>query len=196
MMHFRALRVINEDFVAASQGFGTHPHDNMEIITYVISGQLAHKDSMGNGRTLNAGEVQTMSAGTGITHSEFNPADAPVHLYQMWILPDTKGIKPAYSEWYPKNLKAGWNLIASGNGREGSTRIQRDTNLYLAKPAAGEVLELPLRADRYGWLQVATGEVKMGEQTLKAGDAASFSQETGISITASQDSQLLFYDLD
>jgi len=197
-MNFRALRVINEDWVKPAEGFGTHPHHDMEIITYILSGALAHKDSMGNTHTIKAGEVQTMSAGTGITHSEFNGSDSEtVHLLQMWIIPAEKGVKPKYQEWYPpKNVSDDWILVASGEAKQGVAKIERDVNLFLAKPKAGSKLELPLNKQRYGWLQVAEGEVKLGDEILKAGDAASFEKEDAISITANTNAQVLFYDLD
>ena len=198
-MHFRALRVINEDWVAPSEGFGTHPHDNMEIITYVISGALSHKDSMGNVKSLLAGQVQTMSAGTGVTHSEFNASpNEEVHLYQMWIIPSKDGIKPRYNEWHPpEDIENGkLYLIASPDGKDGSSVVERDTSLYLAHLKAGTSVKLPLQSNRYGWLQIAVGEVELGSKTLKAGDAASFSKEDAPTIKALQDSQILFYDLD
>jgi redox-sensitive bicupin YhaK (pirin superfamily) len=199
MMNFRALRVINEDWISPSQGFATHSHADMEIITYVISGTLSHKDSMGNVKTLKAGQVQTMSAGSGITHSEFNASpDEECHLYQMWILPAKKGITPRYHEWHPPaQLESGkLHLIASPNGADGSAVIERDVKLYLSELTEGAELTLPLNPERYGWLQVATGEVVFGDEILKAGDAVSFSKEQPPKITAKAKAQILFYDLD
>ena len=199
MVRFRGLRVINEDWVAPSEGFGTHPHDNMEIITYVISGALSHKDSMGNVKSLLKGQVQTMSAGTGITHSEFNGSpDEEVHLYQMWLFPKEKNITPRYHEWHPpKEIEDGkLYLIASPNGKDGSAEINRDVNLYLSHIKSGTGVTLPLKKDRYGWLQIAVGEVELAGKTLYAGDAISFSLEDAPTIKALKDAQILFYDLD
>lgn len=199
MVNFRALRVINEDWVAPDRGFDTHSHNNMEIITYVISGALSHKDSMGNVKSLKAGQVQTMSAGTGITHSEFNGSkDEEVHLYQMWLIPAKKDIKPRYAEWHPpKELENGkLYLLASPDGREKSTVIESDSSLYLSRLDAGTYLRLPLDPERYGWLQVATGEVEYNGHRLNAGDAVSFSKEQAPDIKALKESKILFYDLD
>jgi redox-sensitive bicupin YhaK (pirin superfamily) len=199
MVRFRALRVINEDWVRPSEGFGTHPHDNMEIITYVISGALSHKDSMGNVKSLLAGQVQTMSAGTGLTHSEFNgSATEEVHLYQMWIIPKTRDIEPRYHEWHPpENIEYGkFYLIASPDGKDGSAEINRDVSLYLSHLKAGSSAELPLKQNRYGWLQIATGEIDFNGTILKEGDAVSFELENAPTIMAQKDAQILFYDLD
>src|SRR6185369_14116089 len=160
-MGFRSLRVINDDTVAGGGGFGTHPHRDMEIITYVLSGQLEHKDSMGNGRTIKPGEVQYMAAGTGVQHSEFNPSnDEAVHLLQIWIQPDRKGAKPNYAEKSMSKLPAGqFNLITSKTGRDGSIAINQDADLWLAKLTAGNRVSHTLASGRHAWLHVAEGEV-------------------------------------
>jgi quercetin 2,3-dioxygenase len=196
-MGFRSLRVINEDRVAPGEGFDTHPHQDMEILTYIISGQLAHRDSMGNGRTIKAGEVQGMSAGTGITHSEFNASDKEeVHLLQIWIMPHTKGVKPSYGEWLPDGSEhKGWALAASGTGEAGSIRIHQDARMYVARLKAGETLKLPLKAGRFGWLQVAVGDAKTDAHHLAGGDGTSFAAGEVSEVTALADSTLLLFDL-
>jgi len=196
-MHFRALRVINDDRIAAAQGFGTHPHNNMEILTYMLDGELAHRDSMGNGRTIRTGEVQGMSAGTGITHSEFNASqDKPAHLLQIWIMPDTKGITPAYGEWLPDGSeKKGWALAASPDGAGDSIIIQQDARMYVATPAAGQSLEIPIGAGRYGWLQIGTGSAELDGQKLEAGDGVSFSGGEAKNLKILSESKILLFDL-
>jgi hypothetical protein len=196
-MGFRSIRVINEDVVAPNTGFSTHAHNDMEIITYVISGALAHKDSMGNGSTIFPGHVQTMSAGTGITHSEFNASETePVHLLQMWIMPNAKGVTPAYAEWNPPaELPGGWTAVASGMGDAGAAYIHQDARLLLAKPQAGEALPLPIAEGRYGWLQVARGSVRVGELVLAAGDGLAFAAEEYASVVAEEASTLLLFDV-
>ncbi len=197
-VHFRALRVINEDTVAPGQGFGTHPHNDMEILTYVLSGELAHRDSMGNGRVIRAGEVQGMSAGTGITHSEFNATqDTPVHLLQIWIMPHTKDVTPSYGEWIPDGReKQGWALVASETGEEGSIRIHQDAKMYVAVMDEGALLPLPFSPSRHGWLQVASGEVTLGTSRLRQGDGVAFSNAGDVlNVHASVASTLIFFDL-
>ncbi len=196
-MGFRSLRVINEDTVAPGEGFDTHPHKDMEILTYIISGELAHRDSMGNGRTIKAGEVQGMSAGTGITHSEFNASDkTPVHLLQTWILPHTKHITPAYGEWYPGGKeKQGWALAASEDGAGGSIRIHQDARLYVSVSDTAHTLALPIAPERFGWLQVATGSADLAGERLAAGDGAAFSGNAVKEILTSKNTSLLFFDM-
>ncbi len=196
-MGFRNLRVINEDFVEPGQGFGTHPHNDMEILTYIISGQLAHKDSMGNGRVIKTGEVQGMSAGTGITHSEFNASDKErVHLLQIWITPHTKGVVPAYGEWLPNGSeKKGWALAASGDGRNGSIRIHQDAMLYIAECAEEKTLPVMVPEGRFGWVQVAKGSAEINGYPLLAGDGVAFSGADVHEIKAGKDSSLLCFDL-
>src|SRR5712691_2174186 len=150
-MGFRSLRVINDDLVMPGMGFGTHPHHDMEIITYILSGSLEHKDSMGNGRVIRAGELQYMAAGTGVLHSEFNPSPTePVHLLQIWIVPDKKGLQPRYAEKTGSQLPGGrLNLVASKTGRDGSIAINQDADLYLAKLSAGDEVSHSLRPNRH-----------------------------------------------
>jgi quercetin 2,3-dioxygenase len=196
-MGFRSLRVINEDRVEPGQGFGTHPHRDMEILTYVLEGQLAHRDSMGNGRVIQAGEVQGMSAGTGITHSEFNASkDQWVHLLQIWIMPHTKNVTPSYGEWLPDGSeKKGWALAASENGERGSIRIHQDAKMYVTVAEAGSILNLPIAPGRFGWLQVAKGSAEMGAQMLRAGDGVAFAAGDADRVTMREAGELLLFDL-
>src|SRR5258708_5416718 len=167
-MGFRTLRVINDDTVAPGGGFGTHPHRDMEIITYILSGELEHKDSMGNGRVIRPGEVQYMAAGTGVQHSEFNPSGkTPVHLLQIWIQPDHLGVKPRYEEKSLVKAKTGvLHLVASKSGRDNSIAINQDADLFLTKLEAGETVEHPLRPSRNAWVHVAEGAVELNGQKL------------------------------
>jgi len=196
-MGFRALRVINDDVVMPAMGFGTHPHRDMEIITYVLSGAMEHKDSMGNGRIIRPGEVQYMAAGTGIHHSEFNPSkDEAVHLLQIWIVPERRGLKPRYGEKsLAKAPKGKFNLVVSKTGREESLTINQDADLYVANLEAGNEAAHALKADRHAWVHVAEGEVKLNGDTLKAGDAAAFSDESRVQLVATKPSQVLLFDL-
>jgi len=196
-MGFRSLRVINDDLVMPGQGFGTHPHRDMEIITYVLNGALEHKDSMGNGRVIHASEVQYMAAGTGVQHSEFNPAkDAAVHLLQIWILPDQKGVTPQYNEKSFTNAPGGkLNLVTSKTGRAGSIAIHQDADLWLAKFDVGQTIGHRLGSGRHAWIHVATGEVAVNGAPLTAGDAVGVSDETHLEIVAAKPSQVLLFDL-
>lgn len=196
-VHFRALRVINEDIIQPAEGFGTHPHRDMEIITYILEGELAHKDSMGNGASIKPGEVQAMSAGTGVTHSEFNALkDAPTHLLQIWIMPHTKNVAPHYDEWKPDGSEQeGWVCVASDGGKEGGVAIHQDARLYLTHAKAGESRDLIIPQGRYGYLHVAKGEVQCAGHTLKAGDAMMFEAGDTSSLVVSTDSELLLFDL-
>jgi hypothetical protein len=196
-MGFRTLRVINDDIVAPGQGFGAHPHRDMEIITYILSGALEHKDSMGNGRIIRPGEVQYMAAGTGVTHSEFNPSKSePAHLLQIWILPDKKGAKPNYAEKSFAKVESGkWHLAASKSGRDGSIAINQDADLFVGKLVAGDKISHDFKPNRHGWLHVAEGEIELDNLKLKSGDAVAFSGEKRISLTAKSPSQILFFDL-
>ena len=196
-MGFRALRVINDDLVMPKMGFGTHPHRDMEIITYVLSGALEHKDSMGNGRVIRPGEVQYMAAGTGIQHSEFNPSsDEAVHLLQIWILPERKGLAPRYAEKSLAQAPTGrFHLVVSKAGREESLPINQDADLYVAKLEPGNQVTHELKVDRHAWLHVAEGEVKLNGDTLKGGDAAALSGESLVKLTATKASQVLLFDL-
>src|SRR5213593_3596939 len=194
-MGFRSLRVINDDLVMPGQGFGTHPHRDMEIITYILSGELAHKDSMGNGRVIRTGEVQYMAAGTGVQHSEFNPSEKnPVHLLQIWIMPDHKGLKPHYAEKSLAKAKTGvLHLVASKTGRDNSIAINQDAELSLAKLEVGDTVEHTLRPQRHAWVHVAEGAVELNGQKLNAGDAASVSEDGELKLTATAKSQVLLF---
>jgi len=196
-MGFRSLRVINDDIIAGGGGFGEHPHRDMEIITYILSGALEHKDSMGNGRVIRPGEVQYMAAGTGVQHSEFNHSPTePAHLLQIWILPDHKGAKPAYAEKsFAKAAPGKLHLAASKSGRDGSIPINQNVDVFVGKLAAGDKISHALKAGRHAWLHIAEGEVELNGQSLKSGDAASFSDEKAISIKAISPARILFFDL-
>lgn len=196
-VHFHNLRVINEDIIAPAAGFGTHPHRDMEIITYVLSGALAHRDSMGNGATILPGEVQAMSAGSGITHSEFNAlSEHPTHLLQIWIMPHTKNVTPHYDEWKPNDLeKKGWVCVASDGGREGGVAIHQDARLYLTHAQAGESRKITLPEGRHGYLHIAKGAVQYGGYALKAGDAVMFEAADASSLLVNEASELLLFDL-
>jgi redox-sensitive bicupin YhaK (pirin superfamily) len=196
-MGYRSLRVINDDLVLPEQGFGTHPHRDMEIITYILSGALQHKDSMGNGRVIRTGDVQYMAAGTGVLHSEFNPSkDEAVHLLQIWIMPDEKGVKPRYGERSLKDAPPGTlHLVTSKTGRDGSIEIHQDADLWLAKLEAGNRVEHKLARGRHAWVHVAEGEVSVNGKTLSGGDAAAISDESALEIKAAKPSQVLLFDL-
>ena len=196
-MGFRSLRVINDDTIAGGGGFGTHPHRDMEIITYVLNGALEHKDSMGNGRIIRPGEVQYMAAGTGIAHSEFNPSPTePVHLLQIWIQPDRQGAKPRYAEKSLARAKTGlWHLVTSKSGRDGSIAINQDADLFLTKLNAGDSVEHKLSAGRHAWVHVAEGKVKLNGRALNAGDAAAVSEEERLKLMADKPAQVLLFDL-
>jgi hypothetical protein len=196
-MGFRSLRVINDDLVLPHAGFGMHPHRDMEIITYILSGQLAHKDSMGNGRTIEPGEFQYMSAGTGVLHSEQNPSGSEaVHLLQVWIQPDEKGVTPHYAEKSMKDATTGkLHLVTSKTGREDSIAIHQDSDLYLARLDAGQSVTHPLGSGRHAWLHVAEGEVTLNGQKLSGGDAAAVSDESALNLRGEKDAQVLLFDL-
>jgi redox-sensitive bicupin YhaK (pirin superfamily) len=197
-MGFRALRVINEDRVDPGAGFGTHSHRDMEIVSYVLEGALAHKDSMGTGSTLRPGDVQRMSAGTGVAHSEFNASKTePVHFLQIWILPERAGIAPSYEEKrFPTAERQGrLRLVASRDGREGSLSLNQDAAIYAGLLAPGDRAELSLQRGRHAWVQVAQGEVKLGPETLRAGDGAAVSAESALTLEGVQPAELLVFDL-
>ena len=196
-MSFRSLRVINDDTVAPGGGFGMHPHRDMEIITYILSGALEHKDSMGNGRVIRTGEVQYMAAGTGVQHSEFNPSEKEaVHLLQIWIQPDKKNAKPRYEEKSLVNAKTGvLHLVASKAGRDKSIAINQDADLFLAKLNPGESVAHSLRSQRNAWIHIAEGEVKLNGHVLNAGDAAAVSEAGELKLTANERAQVLVFDL-
>jgi redox-sensitive bicupin YhaK (pirin superfamily) len=196
-MGFRALRVINDDTIAGGGGFGTHPHRDMEIITYVLSGALEHKDSMGNGRIIRPGEVQYMAAGTGVAHSEFNPSPVePVHLLQIWILPDHKGAKTTYAEKsFAQAAPGKLYLVASKPGRDGSIPINQDVDVFVGKLGAGDKISHALKPGRHAWLQMAEGEMELNGLPLKAGDGAALSGETFVQLAGKSSAQFLLFDL-
>ena len=198
-MGFRSLRVINEDYVAANQGFGTHGHANMEIITYVIEGALAHKDSTGGEEVLRPHEVQRMTAGTGIRHSEFNPsATEKVHLYQIWILPEKDGLEPDYEQTYfaPETKKGTLKLVASRGGDGGSVKINQDVELYSSILANGETVSHALAANRHAWIQVVKGSLDVNGEILQRSDGAAISDETLLQIKSlADDTEFLLFDL-
>jgi redox-sensitive bicupin YhaK (pirin superfamily) len=198
-MGFRSLRVINEDVVQPGEGFPTHPHRDMEIITYVLDGALEHRDSLGNGSVIRPGDGQRMSAGTGIRHSEANASPTePVHLLQIWILPAQHGIQPGYEQKsFPDEEKRGkLRLIASPDAANGAVTIHQDARLYVALLAKGQAVEHKLAPGRYAWLQVARGEVELNGKRLQQGDGAAVQQEQALRIEAKQDgSEILLFDL-
>ena len=195
--HFRSLRVINEDRVAPKMGFGMHPHRDMEIISYVVDGELRHRDSMGNTAVMRAGDVQRISAGAGITHSEVNDSAAkPVHFLQIWIMPDRKNAEPAYAEKSFAKIASGkLNLITSKTGRDGSIPINQDVDLYVAKLKAGEGLQHAFTTGHSGWLQLIEGELDVEGHHLTPGDAAAIADATSLKLSASRDAHFLFFDL-
>jgi quercetin 2,3-dioxygenase len=197
-MRFRSLRVMNEDFVAPGKGFGTHPHHDMEIVTYVLEGALEHQDSMGNGEVLRPGEFQRMSAGTGITHSEFNPSsEEPVHLYQIWLFPERKRIEPSYEQkWFPPEERHNrLRLVASRNAADGSLLIHQDARIYLSNIDAGHSVEHPLAPGRHAWLQVLRGRVSLNGTALGRSDGAAVSDEARLTIQADDDAEIMLFDL-
>lgn len=195
---FRSLRVINEDRVAAGKGFGEHPHRDMEILSYVLSGQLEHKDSLGNGSVIHAGELQAMSAGTGVTHSEYNPSTTEsTHFYQIWLLPNQQGHEPRYQQ---KRFGTAEQLnrlllVASPTGESASLSINQDAWLYLSTLDADRSIAHPLQPGRHAWLQVFEGELEVAGQTLRAGDGVAVSDESEITITALSPASLMLFDL-
>jgi redox-sensitive bicupin YhaK (pirin superfamily) len=198
-MGFRALRVINEDFVEPSRGFGMHPHADMEILTVVLEGALEHRDSLGNGSVIRPGDIQRMTAGTGIRHSEFNPSDEErVHLLQIWILPETRGLTPSYAEaTFPAEERRGrLRLLASREGREGSVSMNRDVDLLGAVLEPGEAVTHDLRPGRFAWIQVARGAIDVNGTKLEAGDGAAVEAEERLEIRAESPSEVLLFDLD
>lgn len=197
-MGFRSLRVINEDRVAPGQGFGRHPHRDMEILTYVLSGELEHRDSMGHHGVTRPGEVQYMAAGTGVEHSEFNPSKSePVHLMQIWIKPDRRNAPPTYEQRrFPALGKVGaLTLLASPDGRDGSIRINQDALLFAAALRASQVVQHEMAAGRGAWVQVLRGAVRVDGQILDTGDGASSTDVPTLSLAAERDAELLLFDL-
>jgi redox-sensitive bicupin YhaK (pirin superfamily) len=197
-MHFRSLRVLNEDWVQPGQGFPMHPHRDMEIITYILEGKLEHKDSLGIGSIILPGDGQRMTAGKGIVHSEFNPSRTdPVHLLQIWVLPAQKGLQPGYEQKsFPEAEKRGrLRVIASPDGREGSVTINQDASLYVSLLAPGQEISHQLPSGRHAWLQVARGSVELNGNPLGQGDGAAVSEEKQLSIRGTTDAEVLLFDL-
>ena len=195
-MGFRSLRVINEDWIEAGQGFGTHPHRDMEIFSYLVSGELAHKDSMGNIRTIKAGEVQAMSAGSGVTHSEFNPSKTQnTHLLQIWIMPDKTGGKPSYAEWRQAGVSTGLSLVAAPSASENVLPIKQDAMFYLGKLEANQTLDYSIALGRGVWLQLVSGSLEIEDQHLEAGDAIEVEEQATLQIEAKTESSFLLFDL-
>jgi redox-sensitive bicupin YhaK (pirin superfamily) len=197
-MGFRALRVINEDRVQAGRGFPTHPHADMEILTFVLAGALTHADSMGTGSTIRPGDVQRMSAGTGVTHSEFNHSKTePVHFLQIWIMPDTRGLEPAYAQQTFDRDAAGreFVLLASGGNRPGSLSIHQDVNLSVGILKPNEERELQLEPGRHAWIHVARGAVRLNGTELVEGDGAALSLEPRLQFAGIQPAEVLVFDL-
>jgi redox-sensitive bicupin YhaK (pirin superfamily) len=197
-MGFRALRVINDDQVAPGRGFGTHGHQDMEIVTYVLKGALEHRDSLGTGSTIRPGELQRMTAGTGITHSEFNPSPTePVHLYQIWLLPERAGLEPSYEQKaFPEEERRNrLRLVASPDGQGGSLSIRQDARLFLGSLEERQEVSHALTPGRHAWLQVLRGGVSLNGSTLAAGDGAAVSAESDLKIQADGSSEVLLFDL-
>ena len=197
-MGFRNLRVINEDFIEPAQGFPTHGHKNMEIITYVISGELSHKDSMGNGETIYPNEVQVMTAGTGVRHSEYSSKTDKTHLLQIWIMPEKDNLEPAYDQklFSPDEKKGKLRLIASRGGDDGSVHINQDTSLFASILSEGEKVSHELEENRHAWIQLISGEIEVNGEKLNAGDGAAISEEKALEIKALKDnSEFLLFDL-
>jgi hypothetical protein len=195
-MGFRALRVINEDKVDADRGFGRHPHADMEILTYVLEGELKHEDSMGNGSIIRPGDVQRMTAGTGVTHSESNPStENGAHFYQIWIMPARRGLKPSYQQRAFPDRAGKLRLVASQDGRDGSLTVHQDMTLAAAVLKAGEKVSHVVAPHRNAWVQVAKGNITLGDHTLAAGDGASVTGEGTLEIAATGDAEVLVFDL-
>jgi redox-sensitive bicupin YhaK (pirin superfamily) len=197
-VHFRSLRVINEDRVAAAHGFPMHAHRDMEIITYILSGELEHRDSMGNGSVIRPGDVQRMTAGTGVRHSEFNPSrTAACHLLQIWILPNARDLTPGYEQKFfaDTERKGQLRLIASADGRDGAVAINQNARVYASLLSNGESITHELAEQRHAWLQLARGAIRINDETLQVGDGAAVSDESELLIRAEQDSEFLLFDL-
>jgi redox-sensitive bicupin YhaK (pirin superfamily) len=197
-MGFRVLRVINEDRVQAGQGFGMHGHRDMEIISYVLEGALAHRDSLGNGSVLRPGELQCMTAGTGIRHSEFNPsAEEPVHFYQIWLLPDQRSLPPKYDQRaFPEEERRGrLRVVATPDGRDGSLTFHQNAEVFLASLCAGEQVTHELVPSRYAWIQVLRGSVGVNTVPLAASDGAAVGDETTLTVLANESSEVMLFDL-
>jgi quercetin 2,3-dioxygenase len=197
-MGFRQLRVINDDWIKPGAGFGTHSHRDMEIITYVLEGALEHRDSTGNGSVIRPGDVQRMSAGTGISHSEYNHSHVgPVHLLQIWIMPNRQGLKPGYEQrsFAPEELRGRWRLIAAKDGRDGAVTVHQDVAVLVARLEPGERVSYRLQAGRHAWVQMAAGGVTLNDVALNAGDGAALSEVTTLDCIAGDRSEVLLFDL-
>ena len=197
-MGFRALRVINEDRVIPGAGFPTHGHRDMEIISYVLDGALAHKDSTGTAEVIRPGEVQRMTAGTGVRHSEFNASDKePVHFLQIWILPETEGLQPGYEQraFSDAEKRGRLRLVASRDGRDGSVTVHQDVDLYATLLGADEKVAFDLKPGRHAWVQVARGQVKLDGELLKEGDGAAIEEVARIELEGATDAEVLLFDL-
>ena len=188
-MGFRDLRVINEDYVEADQGFPTHGHRDMEIITYVIDGELSHRDSMGNGETIRPHEIQRMTAGTGVLHSEFSSPTEKTHILQIWILPEKRDLQPGYEQTYfaPEEKQGKLKLVASRGGEDGSVHINQDVKLYASILSAGDEISYELSTGRHSWIQLIKGELKVNGETLGSGDGVAISEEDLLSLKAAKD---------
>jgi quercetin 2,3-dioxygenase len=197
-VQFRTLRVLNDDRVAAGTGFPTHPHRDMEIVTYVLEGALEHRDSMGTGSIIRPGDVQYMSAGSGVTHSEFNASKTePVHLLQIWMFPEKKGLKPVYDQKnFPESEKRGkLRLVVSPDGRDGSVRVRQENELYVTLLSAGESVKHALKPERHAYVHVVRGSVKLNGTKLEAGDGAAISAEKAVELGGVDDAEVLLFDL-
>ena len=199
-MGFRDLRVINEDRISAEKGFGAHPHNDMEIITYIIEGELSHRDSTGTEATIRQNDVQRMSAGTGVVHSEYNNSDKPVHLLQIWIMPETNDLQPSYEDrtFSREEKQNQLRLIASRDGRSGSTKINQNASVYASLLDSGKSLDLDLPTGRHAWVQLVSGELDVNGTRLSKGDGAAISDETKLtlaSVGGNGAAEFLLFDL-
>lgn len=197
-MGFRSLRVINEDFVHAGRGFPTHSHRDMEIITYILKGGLQHRDSMGNGSVIRPGDVQRMTAGTGVSHSEANPSsEDSVHLLQIWIIPQERGLKPGYEQkFFSDEQKQGrLRLVASADGRDDSVTVNQDVSVYGAVVDSGQIVDHQLAPNRHAWIQVARGDVAVNGENLDQGDGAAISGESKLTISGRTRAEILLFDM-
>ena len=197
-VHFRTLRVMNDDRVAGGGGFPMHPHRDMEIVTYVLEGALEHRDSLGNGSVIKPGDIQYMSAGTGVTHSEFNASETePVHLYQIWMFPERQGLKPTYGQknFSEAEKRAKLRLLVSSDGRDGSVRIRQDNDLYATVLRPGETVKHELKPERHAYVQVARGSVTLNGKRLDEGDGAAISDEKTVELKGQREAEVLLFDL-
>ena len=195
---FRTLRVINDDRVAAGMGFDMHPHRDMEILTYVLEGELAHSDSMGNGAVIHPGEVQVMTAGTGLMHSEFNPSErAPVHLMQIWIKPERRGLTPSYAQkmFNPEGRTGKLQLIAANDPHDGALKINQDAKVYVSVLEQGKTIEYAMEPGRHAWLQVLSGKVLLNNLELNEGDGVAISDEQKLMLTGNPRGEIMLFDL-